>query len=81
MVADAARHYTSDKTFRYNGRIIRNGNACDLLDDNKHDPRCGHLFGGAVSLFFPELMQWRSQDADVMWAQYGPKTQLFLPVL
>ena len=76
MVADAARHYTSDKTFRYGGVLIRDGNACDVLDDYKQDPRCGHLIGGAVSLFFPELMQWRSQDA-----QHGPKPQLFLAVL
>ena len=26
-------------------------------------------------------VQWRSQDADVMWAQHGPKTPLFLAVL
>ena len=39
----------------------------------------GHVeLGRGMESCYP---QWRSQDGDVMWAQHGPNTQLFLAVL
>ena len=38
-------------------------------------------FSIPISVYSILDAQWRSQDTDVMWAQHGPKTQLFLAVL